>query len=235
MIRCRRSLLVLIGSLVLAGCHRPGRLTGVLVPAPGVSSDIGGSRVELLAQDDTGFVIVAVTTSGPVDRFGQSHYEMDGLIEGARFLRAWKDVDADSSISDGDFVGVLRGRFRRGYNGESFWLYDDILNRAEPVELMRFLELEIAAAGLRIRADSITEFSYAFNHDVWLTSLQVTFPLLGSYLDAQGTGHRRACSTYRSSGWRLTRGVMPDGEHLLRFRGTALDTLFDTTLIVVVR
>lgn len=221
--------------LVLAGCHRPGRLSGVLVLAPGVGVDISGSQVELLAQEDTGFLVLAVTTSGPVDRFGQSHYEMDNLSEGARFLRAWKDMDGDGRIGDRDLVGVLRGQFRRGYNGESFWLYDDVLNRADPVELTVFFELEVAVSARRVRGDSVTEFSYSFNHDVLLNSLQITFPMLGSYLDAQGAGHRRACSTYWSSGWRLTNGVMPAGEHLLRLRGAALDTLFDTTLAVVVR
>ncbi|MEO0073275.1 MAG: hypothetical protein ABIK43_01265 [candidate division WOR-3 bacterium] len=231
----QRALPVLLLLASQLACHRPGKLAGVLFLAPGEQGDISNSRVELLSQKETSFVIVASTVSGQVDRFGQSHYELDGLIEGARFLRAWKDIDGDSCISDGDLVGVLNGRFRRGYNGESFWLYDDKLNQAEPVELMRFSELEITVTGTRTGGDSVTGFTYSFNHDVWLTALEITFPLLGSYLDAQGIGQKRACSTYYSTGWRLTRGVMPDGEHRLRFRGRALDTLFDTSLTVIVR
>jgi len=228
-----RGWLLLVPAL-LAGCHRPGQLSGRLALAPGEQGDAGGCLVELLVYEDTSFVLVKSAVSDPPDRFGRSRYEIRDLVEGARFLRAWKDLDADSAVSDGDLVGVLRGRYRRGYGGEPFWLFDDKWNEAELIEMARFDEVELDVSGRRLPGDSITEFRYAFSHDVDLTTLEITFPLLGSYLDAGGPGRKLADTVYLSTGWRLVTGPMPAGEHLLRFRGTGLDTLFDTTLSIQV-
>jgi hypothetical protein len=199
--------------------------------APGAQGSPEGCRVDLLFYVDTSYRVVGSGVSGPPDRFGRSHYELTGLVEGARFLRAWQDRDGDSAISDSDLVGVRNGRFRRGFCGEPFWVGEG-LSELGPVELARFDELEFTTGGRRLAGDSMTEFTYSFNHDVDLTALLVTFPLYGSYLDASGPGRKRADSVYLSTGWRLTTGPMPTGEHLLRFRGSGLDTLFDTTLTV---
>jgi hypothetical protein len=220
--------------LTAAACDRTGELWGWLVLRPGEEADMTGCLVELLVRDDTLYRTVDSLRSGPVGADGRSGFRFASVPLGTYYIRAWRDIDLDDSISDGDLVGVVGGEYSRTSNGSGLWMRGAWNWGVGDIEVRHFVELEFHGSGRRVEQDTTTEFSYSFSRDVHLATLEVTFPFYGKYLDHTAPGPKLADTTYRSSHWRLSSGPMPAGEHLLRFRGRFQQAEYDTILRVSV-
>lgn len=227
----RRLLLML---LLMAACHRRGEFGGALLVRPGEQADVTNCSVAMLVLRDSLYEKVAEVASGPLDEFGRSPFLFRDVLPGDYYFFAWKDIDGDTLVSDDDLVGVWNGEFRRGYFGPAALLRGAWRYELGDIEVRRLAELEFTVSGRRVEQDTVTEFTYVLSHDARLTGLLITFPLYGTYPDASGPGLKLGDSTYCSSGWHLSAGAMPAGEHRLRFRGAFQDSLFDTTITVTV-
>ncbi|GEM_PF-709700 len=218
---------------LLTGCRFPTTVYGRLTLKPGEQGDVRLSRVELhdsVVWDSAPLYEVTPDSSG---EFFRASFEFPVVVPGAYYLLAWLDEDADGKVSDGDLTGVYGDSLESGFPGKPLMVYEGWTVDAGDIELARHEVLEVNAAGARSQSGDSTSFTYAFNHDVYLNSLTVTFPGQPALPDPGAPGAKVADSTYRSEGWHMG-GPMPSGLHQLEFRGVFRDSGFDIRVAVSV-
>jgi hypothetical protein len=99
------------------------------------------------------------------------------------------------------------------------------------IELSEYCELHASAQGCKDEGDSTTVFTYFFNHNVRLTSLDVVFPSQLTLPDASAPGDKYADTSYVST-WTFGSEPMPSGLHFLKFRGTFENAWFQFSVPV---
>jgi hypothetical protein len=223
----------LAGICLLAGCRIPTTVYGRLALKPGEQGDVRLARVELhdsVAWDSAPVYVIGPQSGG---QFFRAPFEFPAVLPGPYYLLAWHDKDADGKVSDGDLTGVCGGRHKPGSPGKPVIVYKGWTVDAGDIEMATYEVLEVSAAGARSQSGDTTTFTYAFNHDVYLNSLAVTFPGQPGLPDPGAPGAKVADSTYLSEGWRMG-GQMPTGLHQLEFRGLFRDSGFALRVAVSV-
>ena len=219
---------------LVAGCTKPTKVTGTLLLQAGQTGDVQNCRVELYEKADltgTPVQFVSSTNSGQAN---SSPFTFTDVLEGYYYLLAWKDMDGDGIVDDGDIVGVHGGTYTPGHGGEQLTVTKGKTTDAGDIEMMIYKELIISAAGARSNGNIQTDFTYSFNYDVTLTSLTITFPGFDPINDPDAPGAKVGGTTYHTDGWNTGGGVMPTGDHLLHFIGTWQGNAFDVTVTVSV-
>ncbi len=223
----------LAGLCLLMGCQFPTTVYGRLALKPGQDGDVRLARVEL--HDSVAWDSAAVYTIVPESggQFFRASFEFPVVAPGRYYLLAWQDKDADGKVSDGDIAGVYGGPYEPGLPGNPVMVYKGWTVDAGEIEMSRYSVLEVTAAGARSQSGDTTGFTYAFNYDVTLNSLTITFPGQPAMPDPSAPGPKVADSTYRSEGWQMG-GPMPTGLHQLEFRGVSRGVGFDIRVAVSV-
>jgi hypothetical protein len=210
------SALVLLGLHV--GCQGAANLKGTLVLKPGESGDVRGSRVLLYAGPDSAPEVVLEARSDQAPVPSRSSFVFRELDEGVYRILAWKDLDGDGAITDGDLTGVSGGEYDSAYLGEEIGVLGGQENDIGVIEMQPYRRLAVRSRGWRNDSLTSTGFSYSFNHAVVLRSLTIDFPRFGEYADPSAPGAKEAEVQYQSSGWSFG-SSMPEGQHVLGFRG----------------
>jgi hypothetical protein len=228
----RRGLARLVGYIVglaglslLAGCRSPTTVYGQLALKPGEEGDVRLARVELhdsVAWDSAPVYTIAPESGG---QFFRTPFEFPVVAPGPYYLLAWQDKDADGKVSDGDLTGVYRDYLNLGFPGKPLVVYEGWTVDAGDIEMSTYEVLEASTIGVRSQSGDTTSFAYTFNHDVYLSSLAITFPGQTALPDPGAPGAKIADSTYGSEGWSMG-GPMPTGLHQLEFRGIFRDSGF---------
>ena len=223
----------LAGLCLLAGCQFPTTVYGRLALKPGQDGDVRLARVEL--HDSVAWDSAAVYTIVPESggQFSRASFEFPAVAPGRYYLLAWQDKDGDGKVSDGDMTGVYGGPHQPGSPGNPVMVYKGWTVDVGEIEMARYTVLEVTAAGERSQSGETTGFTYAFNYDVTLNSLTITFPGQPALPDPSAPGLKVADSTYRSEGWQMG-GPMPTGLHQLEFRGYFNGAGFDIRTAVYV-
>jgi hypothetical protein len=219
---------------LLPSCTKTTKLIGTLKLQAGQAGDVQNTRVELYESSDlTGSPVqyVASKASGSAN---SSDFEFVDVIEGYYYLLAWKDMDNDGAVTDGDIVGINGGTYRPGFGGDRIIVTKGKTTDVGDITMLLYEALEITATAERVNAGTETNFAYTFNHDVNLTSLTITFPGIGDGNDPNDAGLKTGGVTYHSDGWNVGGGVMPTGNHILRFVGTWSGAAFDVSITVSV-
>ncbi|UCG42271.1 MAG: hypothetical protein JSU73_10380 [candidate division WOR-3 bacterium] len=204
--------------ILAAGCGGTATLKGFLVLKPGESGDVRGSRVLLYVGPDSTPEVFRETRSEQTSVPSRSPFVFRDLDEGVYRILAWKDVDGDDSITDGDLTGVSGGQYDSAYLGEEVAVLGGQENDAGAVEMRSYRRLRVQSSGRRNDSLTSTGFSYAFNRTVTLRSLTIGFPRFGEYTDPSAPGTKEAGVQYQSVGWSFG-SSMPGGQHVLGFEG----------------
>ncbi|MEO0077542.1 MAG: hypothetical protein ABIK86_00880 [candidate division WOR-3 bacterium] len=205
--------------LTTAACRRPNKVFGTIALAPGIDESVDGAVVAIYTGLDSLRVPYRTVQAAPIGSARRGRFQIDSLPLGDYWLRAWKDVNSDETLSDGDLCGLLGGGSARDSAGRRFWLGEGWVYDVGEIEMDRFDELVISVHGQRYSEDTLTRFSYRFNHDVVLGALAVRFPFYGEFPDGNAPGWKLADTLYLSSQWRFGGTVMPADTHWLTFRG----------------
>ena len=217
---------------LVAGCTKPTKVTGTLLLQAGQTGDVQNCRVELYEKADLTGTPVQFVSSENSGSANNSPFTFTDVLEGYYYLLAWKDMDGDGVVDDGDIVGVRGGTYTPGHGGEQLTVTKGKTTDAGNIEMMIYKELIITASGVRSNGNTQTDFTYTFNYGVTITSLTITFPGFDPVLDPAAVG-TWAAGTYHSDGWN-NGGVMPTGTHTLEFVGTWGGGAFDVTVPVTV-
>jgi hypothetical protein len=217
--------IILIAALVAVvitgfGCTKATKLIGTLKLQAGQAGDVQNTRVELYESSDLTGTPVQYVASKASGSANSSDFEFVDVIEGYYYLLAWKDMDNDGDISDGDIVGINGGTYRPGFGGDRIIVTKGKTTDVGDITMLLYEALEIGATGVRVNGNTETNFSYSFNHDCTITSLTITFPGYSPITDPDAPGARTAGTTYTSNGWNTGGGEMPTGVHTLSFAGT---------------
>jgi hypothetical protein len=204
--------------VIAAGCERTATLRGALVLKPGESGDVRSSRVLLYASSDSVPEVVLETRSAQTSVLFRSTFVFEELDEGVYRILAWKDIDNDGSITDGDLAGVAGGQYDSAYLGEEVGVIGGQENDIGVIEMQAYRRLAVQSSGWRNDSLTSTSFSYSFNRSVVLKSLTIGFPVFGEYTDLAAQGTKEAGVQYQSSGWSFG-PTMPAGQHVLGFKG----------------
>lgn len=208
--------------VVVTACRYTGptRVEGNLVLAAGEVGDLRGAEVWLY--DTTGFDTPVLWRSR-ADSAGFNYrvrFRFPDVAGGDYLLFAWQDCDGSGTVSDGDIAGVLGADYDKRDSALSFHVWDDwTLVEVPDVVMRRIRRVEPTVLAESDSARTTVGFSYRFNHDVLLGSLEIVIPGVGSFPDARAPGLKLADSSYASTGWNLGGAVMPTGWYVLRFRG----------------
>lgn len=219
---------------LVAGCTKATKITGTLLLQAGQTGDVQNCRVELYEKSDLTGTPVQFVSSENSGSAANSPFEFADVLEGYYYLLAWKDLNGDGIVSNGDIVGVHGGTYTPGQGGTQLTVTKGKTTDAGNIEMMIYRELLIAASGVRVNGGTETNFSYSFNYDVTITSLTITFPGFDPITDPDGPGAKAAGTTYNSDGWNTGGGVMPTGAHTLEFVGTWVGGAFDVVVPVTV-
>jgi hypothetical protein len=218
---------------LLAGCRFPTTVYGQLVLKPGEDGDVRLARVELHDSAAWDSASVYDVVPKPGGQFFRASFEFPEVVPGPYYLLAWQDRDGDGKVSDGDLAGVYRDALDTAPPGVPVIVHEGWTVDVADIEMATWTVLEVLAAGQRSPSGDTTTFTYAFNHDVFLNSLTVTFPDQPPLPDPAAPGPKVADSTYHSGGWGMG-GAMPTGMHQLEFRGVFRDSAFSIRTAVLV-
>jgi hypothetical protein len=218
---------------LLAGCRFPTTVYGQLVVKPGDEGDVRLARVELHDSAAWDSASIYAVVPKPGGEFFRASFEFPEVVPGPYYLFAWQDRDGDGKTSDGDLVGFYRDTLDTAPPGRPVIVYESWTVDVADIEMATWTVLEVLAAGRRSQSRDTTTFTYAFNHDVFLSSLTVAFPGQPPLPDPAAPGPKAADSTYYSGGWRMG-GTMPTGLHQLEFRGVFRDSTFSIRTAVLV-
>lgn len=213
-------------------CQRPNSVFGTVAIAPGLGEDAAGTVVAVYRRPDSLREPYRMVDVQPTESPRRARFRIDSLPLGDYWLRAWKDMNGDETLSDGDLTGILGGGSARDSAGRRFWLGEGWVYDVGEIELERFRELIVSVSGERYSGDTLTRFAYRFNHDVMLGALAVRFPFYGEYPDGNAPGWKHADTVYLSPGWRFGGAVMPADTHWLTFRGTMGSDTFHVRVAV---
>ena len=205
-------------AILVLSCERTATLRGGLVLKPGESGDVRGSRVLLYAGSDSAPEIVAEVLSEQASVPSRSPFVFQELKEGAYHILAWKDLDHDGSITDGDLAGVAGGHYDSASLGEEVGVLGGQDNDIGTIEMQPYRRLMVRSSGWRNESLTSTSFSYRFNRAVALTTLTIGFPRFGDYVDPAAPGLKEPGVQYQSEDWSFG-SSMPEGRHVLGFRG----------------
>jgi hypothetical protein len=220
---------------VLGGCRRPGRIDGTLVLPPSDTGDV--RRIPVLVYEypsPESAVVEQVLSDTSSDR-RRASFGVDSLTAGEYFLLAWSDVNSSDSIDDGDLVGVRGADFSRTSLGQSVKVDFGALAQAGDVVVRVLREPVKDVEGTRDSSRTATDFRYSLNHRLLLSTLTITFPGYGAYIDPTAPGWKDSDTLYRSDGWEFGGAEMPSGEHRVRLTGRMDDKPFDVEFRIEVQ
>ncbi|HDQ99853.1 MAG TPA: hypothetical protein ENN51_06180 [candidate division WOR-3 bacterium] len=227
---------VVAAVLSFTSCEKATKLIGTLILQTGQTGDVQNTKVQLfLSSDLTGSPVkeVGSKSGGNASR---SEFEFTDVLPGYYYLLAWKDLNGDGKISDGDIVGIHGGTYRPGHGGTQVTVSEGKTVDVGEVVMLIYKELLVTASGARAQGGAVTNFSYSFNHDVSLSRFSVVFPDEPGveYEDTRQPGAKTGGTTYNSEGWNIGGAPMPTGAHILRFQGTWDGNAFDISVEVSV-
>ena len=215
-------LLALTAVLPLLACTQPTAVSGTLKRESGIQGDVRGSRVELHELFDLSDAPAYSVESEQGEDARFSDFRFEEVAPGEYYVLAWKDIDGDGAVSDGDLAGVRGSRYKPESGGTPVEVTEGFQANAGAIELFEYYEPLDSVYGLRsFPAGDTTGFAFSFKHDLELRSLSIAFPGLGTFTDPEAPGEKFAGEWYFSGNWSLAGGEeMPSGTHVLSFRGT---------------
>lgn len=240
----KKLVLIAVAMVVVAGfisCDLFGGtgVKGKLIIEPGQTGDVRNARVELYEKSDlTGDPVkYAQSESGGIDET-EAEFEITDVLAGYYYLLAWKDIDGDGDISDGDLVGVYDGTYTLGEGGQQLTIEDGKMVDAGNISMRIFVEPVAVVASGEIKTDwegdPYVDYSYTFNKDVTLSSVYQSDPdFPDPYLIEGENGTRTGGQTYIIQEFYWWDGYdyyVPRGTHTLRFQGSDADGSFDLTV-----
>lgn len=210
----------LAAGLLLAAC-RPattGAVKSAVVLPAGQVGDLRGALVELRrTRDITDSPAYRVAVESSAFNY-RAQFVVGDVEPDSYYVLAWKDVDGDDTLSDGDLVGVNESTYARHQLGRLVRVFAGDTARPESIQLRRWTHVVVTAAGWRSDSGRTTSFQYLFNQDLRVDFFAIGFPTGDTLPDDAGVGERHRDSLYESAGW--TRGgEMPTGWHVLMFQG----------------
>lgn len=226
---------LVIAAVVLlsaAACDGETAVFGEVMLEAGYVGDVRGSRVELYETNDLSGEPVAFAISETGSNVRRSSFRLAGVPPGRYYLLAWRDVDEDGRISNGDLVGVGGGSYRPGFGGGVVEVFAGAATDVRVINMQTWRDPVRSLEGGRSTARDTTEFRLVFNYDLELTSMAVQFPGLGVFLDPDAPGLKVAGAVYLSGGWTRGGGEMPRGRHLVNLTGRLDGQAFNITVPV---
>jgi hypothetical protein len=152
-----------------------------------------------------------------------------GVMVSTGSVSTWTDAGGWFSLS-GEVVydaNVTLTFSKDGYSPSTVQRYIEPISAPRTIDLGKVEvttyqspELHITVSGERSDSGTVTNFTYQFDYDVNLTSLNITFPGYAPVTEPDALGDKTAGTTYYSDGWNAGGGQMPTGDHFLNFRGT---------------
>jgi uncharacterized protein (DUF2141 family) len=199
------AVLLVLAALNLTCSGKTG-ISGQLILQTGQSGDVRNCRVRLFVSSDlTGNAVKEVASAATGTDETKANFEFDNLVQGYYYILAWKDLNGDGLVDDGDIVGVNGGTYRPGYGGTQVTVQQGQMTDVGQIVMMIYKQLVMTGAATRLGTGGVN-FNYGFNYPCTVTSFGMSGPS-GTWTDAAQVGDKVAGTQYTSPtnalGWFL--------------------------------
>jgi uncharacterized protein (DUF2141 family) len=232
-------LVLLVVTALNLTCQGKTGITGQVILQTGQSGDVRNCRVQLFVSSDlTGSPVQEVASAATGTDETKANFEFDNIVQGYYYILAWKDLNGNGVVDNGDIVGVYGGTYRPGYGGSQVTVQTGHMTDVGQIVMLIYKQLIVTASATRLASQGVN-FTYSFNDACTVTA----FNMSGqgqNWSDNNQLGAKVAGTQYTSPaddlGWFLDQAgdPIPSGGYEMEVTGTWNGAAFDITVPVTV-